>query len=29
VLPSSIGVNPQETIVAVTLRNAERWLDAR
>ena len=29
VLPSSIGVNPQETIVAVTLRNVERWLDAR
>ncbi len=29
VLPSSIGVNPQETIVAVTLRNTERWLDAR
>jgi GMC oxidoreductase len=28
-LPSSIGVNPQETIVAVALRNAERWLDAR
>src|SRR5215813_10184567 len=27
-LPSSIGVNPQETIVAVALRNAERWLDA-
>jgi choline dehydrogenase-like flavoprotein len=29
VLPSSIGVNPQETIVALALRNAERWLDAR
>jgi choline dehydrogenase-like flavoprotein len=29
VLPTSIGVNPQETIVAVALRNAERWLDAR
>jgi choline dehydrogenase-like flavoprotein len=28
VLPSSIGVNPQETIIAVALRNAERWLDA-
>jgi choline dehydrogenase-like flavoprotein len=27
VLPSSIGVNPQETIVAVTLRNVERWLE--
>src|SRR5262249_21156245 len=26
-LPSSIGVNPQETIVAVTLRNVERWLE--
>lgn len=29
VLPTSIGVNPQETIIAVALRNAERWLDAR
>jgi choline dehydrogenase-like flavoprotein len=29
VLPSSIGVNPQETIVAMALRNAERWLAAR
>jgi choline dehydrogenase-like flavoprotein len=29
VLPSSIGVNPQETIMAVALRNADRWLDAR
>ena len=29
VLPSSIGVNPQETIIAVALRNVERWLDAR
>jgi len=28
VLPSSIGVNPQETIIAVALRNVERWLDA-
>jgi choline dehydrogenase-like flavoprotein len=28
VLPSSIGVNPQETIIALTLRNVERWLDA-
>jgi choline dehydrogenase-like flavoprotein len=27
VLPSSIGVNPQETIVALTLRNADRWID--
>src|SRR5690349_7461396 len=27
VLPSSIGVNPQETIIALALRNAERWLD--
>jgi len=27
VLPSSIGVSPQETIVAVTLRNADRWID--
>ncbi|HLK12332.1 MAG TPA: GMC family oxidoreductase [Candidatus Binatia bacterium] len=29
VIPSSIGVNPQETIVALALRNAERWLDTR
>jgi choline dehydrogenase-like flavoprotein len=29
VLPTSIGVNPQETIVAMALRNADRWLDAR
>jgi choline dehydrogenase-like flavoprotein len=29
VLPTSIGVNPQETIVAMTLRNCERWLEAR
>ena len=29
VLPSSIGVNPQETIIALALRNAERWLAAR
>ena len=29
VLPSSIGVNPQETIVAMALRNCERWLEAR
>jgi choline dehydrogenase-like flavoprotein len=29
VLPSSIGVNPQETIIALALRNAERWLEAR
>ncbi|MFN8543682.1 MAG: GMC family oxidoreductase [Candidatus Binatia bacterium] len=28
-LPSSIGVNPQETIIALALRNAERWLDRR
>jgi choline dehydrogenase-like flavoprotein len=28
VLPSSIGVNPQETIVAMALRNADRWVDA-
>jgi choline dehydrogenase-like flavoprotein len=28
-LPSSIGVNPQETIIAMTLRNCERWLEAR
>jgi choline dehydrogenase-like flavoprotein len=27
VLPSSIGVNPQETIVAMALRNSERWID--
>jgi choline dehydrogenase-like flavoprotein len=29
VLPSSIGVNPQETIVAMALRNADRWLATR
>jgi|SRR5581483_4165066 len=29
VLPSSIGVNPQETIVAMALRNADRWIDRR
>jgi choline dehydrogenase-like flavoprotein len=29
VLPSSIGVNPQETIIAMALRNADRWLEAR
>lgn len=29
VLPSSIGVNPQETIIAMTLRSCERWLEAR
>jgi choline dehydrogenase-like flavoprotein len=28
VLPSSIGVNPQETIVAMALRNADRWIAA-
>jgi choline dehydrogenase-like flavoprotein len=28
-LPSSIGVNPQETIIAMTLRNCERWIEAR
>ena len=28
-LPSSIGVNPQETIVAMALRNADRWVEAR
>lgn len=28
-LPSSIGVNPQETIVAMALRNAARWADER
>lgn len=28
-LPGSIGVNPQVTIVALALRNAERWLDAQ
>ena len=26
-IPTSIGVNPQETIIALALRNAERWLD--
>jgi len=29
VLPTSIGVNPQETIIAMTLRNCERWLEMR
>jgi len=29
VLPSSIGVNPQETIVAMALRNADRWVEER
>jgi choline dehydrogenase-like flavoprotein len=29
VLPSSIGVNPQVTIMAVALRNADRWIEAR
>ncbi|HJQ85813.1 MAG TPA: GMC oxidoreductase, partial [Candidatus Binatia bacterium] len=29
VLPSSIGVNPQLTIVALALRNTDRWLGAR
>jgi choline dehydrogenase-like flavoprotein len=28
-LPSSIGVNPQETIVALALRNVDRWLGSR
>jgi choline dehydrogenase-like flavoprotein len=28
-LPSSVGVNPQESIVALALRNADRWLDRR
>jgi choline dehydrogenase-like flavoprotein len=28
-LPSSVGVNPQESIAALALRNADRWLDAR
>jgi choline dehydrogenase-like flavoprotein len=26
-LPTSIGVNPQESIIAMALRNADRWLD--
>jgi len=26
-IPSSVGVNPMETIVALTLRNADRWCD--
>jgi choline dehydrogenase-like flavoprotein len=29
VIPSSVGVNPQESIVALTLRNVDRWLDTR
>lgn len=28
VIPTSIGVNPQVTIVAMALRNAERWCEA-
>jgi choline dehydrogenase-like flavoprotein len=27
IIPSSIGVNPMETIVALSLRSAERWAD--
>jgi choline dehydrogenase-like flavoprotein len=27
VIPSSIGVNPMETIVALALRNADRWAE--
>jgi choline dehydrogenase-like flavoprotein len=27
VIPSSVGVNPMETIVALALRNADRWTD--
>jgi choline dehydrogenase-like flavoprotein len=26
-IPSSVGVNPMETIVALSLRNADRWID--
>jgi choline dehydrogenase-like flavoprotein len=26
-IPSSVGVNPMETIVALVLRNSERWID--
>jgi choline dehydrogenase-like flavoprotein len=26
-IPSSIGVNPMETIVALSLRNADRWIE--
>jgi choline dehydrogenase-like flavoprotein len=26
-IPSSIGVNPMETIVALALRNSDRWID--
>ncbi|HWP65195.1 MAG TPA: GMC family oxidoreductase [Candidatus Limnocylindria bacterium] len=28
-IPTSLGVNPQETIVALTLRNVDRWLEQR
>jgi choline dehydrogenase-like flavoprotein len=28
-IPTSLGGNPQETIVALALRNADRWLAAR
>jgi choline dehydrogenase-like flavoprotein len=28
-IPTSLGVNPQESIVALTLRNVDRWLDRR
>ncbi|MFP6625505.1 MAG: GMC family oxidoreductase [Deltaproteobacteria bacterium] len=27
VIPTSVGVNPMETIVALALRNTDRWLD--
>ena len=27
VIPSSVGVNPMETIIALALRNADRWID--
>jgi len=26
-IPSSVGVNPMETIVALSLRNTDRWID--
>jgi choline dehydrogenase-like flavoprotein len=27
IIPSSVGVNPMETIVALALRNCDRWID--
>jgi choline dehydrogenase-like flavoprotein len=27
-LPSPVGVNPQETIAALVMRNSRRWLES-